>query len=101
VKTNEAGSLMWTKSRASGNSGCVEVSTDGEAVLLRDSKDRRGPILAFTVYEWVAFLAGVRAGEFDLGGTALAGVAAACTGSTSIGWPSAAPETLAHVGELR
>lgn len=71
MKADEAGSLMWTKSRASGNSGCVEVSTDGEAVLVRDSKDRRGPILSFTPHEWEAFLVGARAGEFDLVGGAM------------------------------
>lgn len=78
MKADEAGSLRWTKSRASGNSGCVEVSTDGAAVLVRDSKDRRGQILAFTAHEWEAFLAGVRAGEFDLGSAALPVVAALC-----------------------
>jgi hypothetical protein len=34
-------------------------------VLVRDSKDPAGPRLAFTAAEWVAFLAGVKACEFD------------------------------------
>ena len=76
MKAGEVESLTWTKSRASGNSGCVEVSTDGAAVLVRDSKDKGGPILTFTAHEWEVFLVGVRAGEFDLGGAALPRLAA-------------------------
>lgn len=37
------------------------------AVALRDSKDPEGPVLVFTLDEWRAFAAGVRAGEFDSG----------------------------------
>jgi len=35
-------------------------------VLVRDSKDREGPVLSFSPDEWAAFTAGVRGGEFDL-----------------------------------
>jgi hypothetical protein len=57
----------WRKSTASGQSACLEVAqaTDGEAVLLRDSKHPDGPRLRLTPGEWRAFVAGVRAGEFD------------------------------------
>lgn len=55
----------WRKSSASGNNGCVEMADSPEGVWVRDSKDREGPVLAFTRHEWTAFLAGVRAGEFD------------------------------------
>ena len=45
---------------------CVEVgrASDG-AVLVRDTKDRAQEALAFTDEEWAAFVAGVKAGEFD------------------------------------
>ena len=45
---------------------CVEVgrTADG-AVLVRDTKDRAQQALAFTDEEWAAFVAGVKAGEFD------------------------------------
>jgi hypothetical protein len=45
---------------------CVEVgrAPDG-TVLVRDTKDRAQQPLAFTDQEWVAFVAGVKAGEFD------------------------------------
>lgn len=56
---------VWRKSSASGNNGCVEMTDTAEAVWVRDTKDRQGPVLFFTRNEWTAFLAGVRAGEFD------------------------------------
>jgi hypothetical protein len=48
------------------NPACVEVGFETSAVLMRDSKDSGGPVLRFTVNEWKAFVAGVKAGEFDL-----------------------------------
>lgn len=44
---------------------CVEVAAGADAVAVRDSKDLDGPVLSFTRDEWSAFLAGVKAGEFD------------------------------------
>ena len=45
---------------------CVEVGRSPEgAVLVRDTKDRAQQALAFTDEEWTAFVAGVKAGEFD------------------------------------
>jgi Domain of unknown function (DUF397) len=56
----------WRKSSFSGGNGCVEVAVVGNRVAVRDTKDRRGPVLLFTADEWQAFLAGVQDGEFDL-----------------------------------
>jgi len=50
----------------SGNANCVEVGFVTAEIQLRDSKDPDGPVLHFTVSEWAAFIAGVKAGEFDL-----------------------------------
>jgi hypothetical protein len=61
-------SAVWRKSsRSNGNGGnnCVEVATTPDTVAVRDSKDPDGPRLSFTPSEWAAFLAGVKAGEFD------------------------------------
>ena len=58
----------WRKSSRSGggNGGsCVEVACLGAVVGVRDSKDRRGPVLAFTEEEWKNFAAQVKNGEFD------------------------------------
>ena len=58
--------LTWRKSTRSGAAGhCVEVATVPSTVLVRDSKDVTGPVLAFGGSEWAGFIAGVRAGEFD------------------------------------
>jgi hypothetical protein len=59
---------VWRKSSYSNSSSnCVEVRTGPpDAVAVRDSKDRGGPELAFTVEAWAAFVQGVRQGEFDL-----------------------------------
>ena len=62
----------WRKSSFSGDAtggnggGCVEVAflADG-GVAMRDTKDRSLPPHVYTAGEWDAFLAGVRAGEFD------------------------------------
>jgi len=55
------------KSTFSGTGSCIEVRRlpDGR-IALRDSKDVSLPPHHFTAAEWTAFLAGVRAGEFDL-----------------------------------
>lgn len=61
-------SITWRKSTRSGSNGqCVEVG-DGlpQKVLVRDSKDQAGPVLAFTHEQWRAFVDGVKRGEFNL-----------------------------------
>ena len=55
--------MNWRKSSYSGNSGgnCTEVVAVPGAVLIRDSKDPRGPVLAFARAAWDAFAATVKA----------------------------------------
>lgn len=49
-----------------GTSSCVEVAErrDG-SVAVRDSKDRDQQELVYTREEWIAFVRGAKAGEFD------------------------------------
>jgi Domain of unknown function (DUF397) len=51
----------WRKSSYSGSNGgeCVEVASAG-AVLVRDTIDRGGPVVTFTVDAWRAFLAAAK-----------------------------------------
>jgi hypothetical protein len=58
--------MTWRKSARSGTNGCVEVAFADERIAVRDSKNRKGPVLVFTPREWEAFVGGVRDGEFDL-----------------------------------
>lgn len=58
---------QFRRSTSCGNgAACVEVADVDEGVLIRDSKDPDGPMLSFNRAEWSAFLAGAKAGEFDL-----------------------------------
>ncbi len=57
---------VWKKSSFSGNNGCVEVTTAGGEVAVRDSKDPDGPRLYFGPEAWRGFVNGVREGDFDL-----------------------------------
>ncbi|WP_243418080.1 DUF397 domain-containing protein [Actinomycetospora cinnamomea] len=46
---------------------CVGVAINpGAEVRVVDTKAEGGPALRFTPAEWAAFVAGVKAGEFDL-----------------------------------
>ena len=58
---------VWRKSSFSVAAGeCVEVAVLGDdCVGVRDSKDPEGGVLRFSRGELAAFLAGVKAGEFD------------------------------------
>jgi hypothetical protein len=51
----------WRKSSYSGNGGndCVEVGRAGGAVAVRDTKDRDGRTLTFSVAAWARFTASV------------------------------------------
>lgn len=53
--------LTWRKSSRSGTNGggCVEVATVRGAVMVRDSKDPHGPIMAVTPGDWRRFVAAV------------------------------------------
>jgi hypothetical protein len=66
VKRDLGGGIWHTSSR-SGGENCVEVATNLPGVVaVRDTKDGgAGPALVFTDAEWIAFVGGVRDGEFD------------------------------------
>ena len=61
---------VWRKATYSqANSDCVEVGVSHTSAadmlcLVRDTKDRGGPALAFTSASWATFTAAVKSGEF-------------------------------------
>ncbi|GGQ79051.1 DUF397 domain-containing protein [Couchioplanes azureus] len=56
----------WRKSNVSWDTNCVEVAFADGFIGVRDSKNPAGPVLTFTQGEWTAFLAGVKAEEFEI-----------------------------------
>jgi hypothetical protein len=67
--THHLDGAVWKKaSRSNGNGGnnCVEVAFLDTGVAVRDSKDRSGPALSFTMAEWTAFVDSAKDGEFDI-----------------------------------
>jgi hypothetical protein len=61
---------VWrTSSRSTNGGDCVEVAANLAAatgvVLVRDSKDRSGPVLSVPAAGWASFLTAVHEGRFD------------------------------------
>lgn len=57
----------WRTSSYCSVGSCVEVGWQPDGtVALRDTKDRARPPHVYTAREWADFVAGVKAGEFDL-----------------------------------
>jgi hypothetical protein len=62
MSTPDPNGSVWRTSSYTGSSGnCVEVApaTAGGTVLVRDTKDREGPVLAVPTAAWRAFLADI------------------------------------------
>jgi hypothetical protein len=58
---------QFRKAAGSETANCVEVAGQPEdGILVRDSKDSSGPVLAFEDGTWTRFLAGVKAGRYGL-----------------------------------
>ncbi|MFJ4093974.1 DUF397 domain-containing protein [Kitasatospora sp. NPDC089913] len=57
--------VEWRKASASNpNENCVEFGRFNTSVAVRDSKDPHGPALSFPADSWLAFVAGLRVGDF-------------------------------------
>lgn len=56
----------WRKSSRSESGQCVEVRVGSSEVWVRNSRDRHGLVLTFSLPEWQAFLEGAVSGEFNL-----------------------------------
>ncbi|HLH57809.1 MAG TPA: DUF397 domain-containing protein [Streptosporangiaceae bacterium] len=61
-------SITWRKSRRSGpNQDCIEIASLTASILVRDSRDRCGPVLVLTTEQWRRLLCHVREDIPDLG----------------------------------
>jgi hypothetical protein len=59
------GDSAWRKStRSSGNGNCVEFCAIEDRVVVRDTKDRGGPVLHFTDAGWRAFVGALKKARF-------------------------------------
>ena len=56
-------SAIWRKSSYSGANGgnCIEIAAAARTVAVRDSKDPKGPVLAFGPNDWQRFADQVKA----------------------------------------
>jgi hypothetical protein len=56
----------WRKARRSmGNGNCVEISTTGAEVMVRDSKNPAGAVIVYGPGSWRTFAHEARMGRFD------------------------------------
>ncbi len=55
----------FVKSTYSGGSACVGVAIENGSISVVNTKEKR-TIIEFTEAEWIAFIKGVKDGEFDL-----------------------------------
>jgi Domain of unknown function (DUF397) len=63
---DEIGRLNWRKALRSVNNGaCAEVASTARTVVVRDSTDPSGPMLAYSVESWRVFAREARLGGFD------------------------------------
>jgi hypothetical protein len=60
-----SGELSWRVARLCNGGACVRVAANGDMVLVGDSKNPDGPVLSYSRPEWLAFVAGIRQGDFD------------------------------------
>jgi hypothetical protein len=58
--------VRWEISQFNQGNSCVEVGFAPNARIVRDSNNRSGPSLRFTLEEWRVFVQGVKSGQFDV-----------------------------------
>jgi hypothetical protein len=68
ARPSRQSALDWRKSTASApQTNCVEIACTRSSVLVRDSRNRAGALLACAPAQWSAFLGRVRSGELEEG----------------------------------
>ncbi len=68
IRPERQSSLIWRKSSLSATQGdCVEIASSAENVLVRDSRDRPGPVLVLSLGQWRGFLCHIQDRNLDFG----------------------------------
>lgn len=65
VRGSRPDAVAWRRAGACAESSCVEVAGLGGEIGVRDSKRPDVAPLVFSRAEWLAFVDGVRRGDFD------------------------------------
>ncbi|WP_026209068.1 DUF397 domain-containing protein [Catelliglobosispora koreensis] len=65
MTTEQADATGWLRSTYCESSACFEVKRANAGVVIRNSTYPEGPVLPISMPSWRAFIAGVRAGDFD------------------------------------
>lgn len=59
------GRLAWHVARKCDVGNCVRVAARDESIIIGDTKHPDGPVLSYDRAEWMAFVEGIRQGDFD------------------------------------
>lgn len=66
MDSSQLDGLEWRRSSKCSNGACVEVARRDKAIMVRRAGGPDGMVLTIQAGEWREFVAGVRAGRFDL-----------------------------------
>jgi len=55
----------WRTAKMSAGENCVQVRSDGDMIVVGNTRSPDGPFLSYTSAEFAAFLDGAKNGEFD------------------------------------
>lgn len=59
------GNLSWRVALQCNGGSCIQVAATGNKIVIGDSKSPGGPFLTYSQNEWIAFVEGVRRGDFN------------------------------------
>ncbi len=59
------GSLAWRVARDCDGGSCIRVAPHKGMIVIGDTKNPDGPVLSYSHDEWLAFIKGIRQGDFD------------------------------------
>lgn len=60
------GEVTWRRSSACQDETAMQIAVLGDTIVCRDPKDPAAGIQAYSRAEWTAFVAGAKAGDFDV-----------------------------------